>query len=232
MIRGIEASRSGMAVEQLRTDVLADNIANVNTSGFKRSSATSAEFDTMLLYRMGDPADAAPQPVGTLGNGSRVDQVVVDERQGDLRETGRSLDLALTGPGYFLAQRPDGSLYRTRNGAFRQMADGTITTAEGYPVLMEDAAGNRVPLVVPGAEPAFGADGTVLAGGQPVGRLALDGADAATRLRTRYLEASNVDLAKEMTDLIVTLRAYQVNQRAMRVQDETLAKAVSEIGKV
>jgi len=232
MIRGIEASRSGMAVEQLRTDVLADNIANINTSGFKRSSATSTEFDTMLLYRMGDPTDAAPQQVGPLGNGSRVDRVVVDERQGDLRQTGRSLDLALTGPGYFLAQKPDGSLYRTRNGAFLQMADGTITTTEGYTVLMEDGSGGRVPLVVPGIEPTFGADGTVLVDGQPVGLLALDGADATTRLHTGYLEASNVDLAKEMTDLIVTLRAYQVNQRAMRVQDETLSRAVTEIGKV
>ncbi|MEW8976802.1 MAG: flagellar hook-basal body protein [Symbiobacterium sp.] len=232
MIRGIEASRSGMAVEQLRTDVLADNIANMNTTGFKRASATSVEFDQMLLHRMEDPTDAGPQPVGILGNGARVDQVVVDERQGDIYETGRPLDLAIEGPGYFLALRLDGSLYRTRNGAFQRMADGTITTVEGYPLLVEDAEGGRAPLVVPDGEPAFAADGTVLVGDQPVGRLALDGATAETRLHARHLEASNVDLAKEMSDLIVTLRAYQVNQRALRAQDETLERAVTEIGKV
>lgn len=220
-----------MAVEQLRTDVLADNIANMNTSGFKRATATSVEFDRMLIHRMGDPTDPRSQEVGTLGNGSRVDQVVVDERQGDIYETGRALDLALEGPGWFLAQRPDGSLYRTRNGTFRQMADGTITTAEGYRVLME-APGGLVPLVVPGVEPTFQADGTILADGMPIGRLALADAAPETRLHSRRLEASNVDLAKEMTDLIVTLRAYQVNQRALRVQDETLARAVTEIGKV
>lgn len=231
MIRGIEASRAGMAVEQLRTDVLADNIANMNTSGFKRAAATSVEFGRMLVHRMDDPADPRSQEVGPLGNGSRVDQVVVDERQGDIYETGRALDLAIEGPGWFLAQRPDGSLYRTRNGAFQRMADGTITTVEGYRVLME-AEGGLVPLILPGVEPVFAPDGTVLANGQPVGRLAIDGATGETRLHSRRLEASNVDLAKEMTDLIVTLRAYQVNQRALRVQDETLARAVTEIGKV
>ncbi|MFO7274946.1 MAG: flagellar hook-basal body protein [Bacillota bacterium] len=231
MIRGIEASRSGMAVEQLRMDVLADNIANVNTTGFKRAAATSVEFDRMLLYRMGDPTDPEPQQVGILGNGSRVDQVVVDERQGDIYETGRALDLAIEGPGWFLVQRPDGSLFRTRNGAFHQMADGSITTAEGYRVLVE-TAGGLVPLVLPGVEPAFAPDGTVLADGQAVGRLAIDGATPDTRVHSRHLEASNVDLAKEMSDLIVTLRAYQVNQRALRAQDETLARAVTEIGKV
>ncbi|MBY6276431.1 flagellar hook-basal body protein [Symbiobacterium thermophilum] len=231
MIRGIEASRSGMAVEQLRTDVLADNIANMNTNGFKRSSATSVEFDRMLLYRMEDPTDPRPQEVGILGNGSRVDQVVLDQRQGDIYETGRALDLAIEGPGWFLAERPDGTLYRTRNGAFRQMADGTITTVEGFRVLME-GPGGLMPLVVSGVEPTFEADGTVLANGQPVGRLALDGATEETRVHSRRLEASNVDLAKEMSDLIVTLRVYQANQRALRAQDETLARAVTEIGKV
>jgi len=221
-----------MAVEQLRTDVLADNIANMNTSGFKRSAATSVEFDRMLIHRMHDPSDPRSQEVGTLGNGSRVDRVALDESQGDIYETGRALDLAIEGPGWFLAQRPDGSLYRTRNGAFNQMADGTITTTEGYRVLME-SAGGLVPLVVePGVEPVFAADGTVTANGQIVGRLALDGATDETKLHSRRLEASNVDLAKEMTDLIVTLRAYQVNQRALRVQDETLGRAVTEIGKV
>ncbi|MFB5085144.1 flagellar hook-basal body protein, partial [Symbiobacterium thermophilum] len=190
MIRGIEASRSGMAVEQLRTDVLADNIANMNTNGFKRSSATSVEFDRMLLYRMEDPTDPRPQEVGILGNGSRVDQVVLDQRQGDIYETGRALDLAIEGPGWFLAERPDGTLYRTRNGAFRQMADGTITTVEGFRVLME-GPGGLMPLVVSGVEPTFEADGTVLANGQPVGRLALDGATEETRVHSRRLEASN-----------------------------------------
>src|SRR5690606_17889842 len=162
LIRGIEASRSGMAVEQLRMDVLADNIANVNTTGFKRAAATSVEFDRMLLYRMGDPTDPEPQQVGILGNGSRVDQVVVDGRRGDSCATGGALDLAIEGPGWLLVQRPDGSLFRTRNGAFHQMADGSITTAEGYRVLVE-TAGGLVPLVLPGVEPAFAPDGTVLA---------------------------------------------------------------------
>lgn len=232
MIRGINASKLGMAVEQLRTDVLANNLANINTAGFKRSAAASGEFARMLVQRQEDATDVTEPIIGTLGNGAQVVQVMTFDHQGDITETGRALDLAIEGPGAFLALRPDGSLLQTRNGAFQQMADGSITTAEGFPVLIEGLAGGRMPLVALGAQPEFQPDGMVLVDGQPVGRLAMEGAAPETRLHVRSLEASNVDLAQEMSEVIMALRSYQVNQRALQVQDETLGRAVTEIGKV
>lgn len=231
MIRGVEASRRGMAVEQTRTEVLANNVANINTAGFKRSVAISGEFEQMLLRRLDDQVGREAPVIGTLGNGAAVEEVLPVLRQGDLIATGRDLDFALEGPGEFAVQGPDGVTY-TRNGVFQLTGDGTLVTAEGYPVLMRTAGGELAPVTGLTAPPAVEPDGTLLAGGQPLGRLALEGAGPETRVHTRTLEASNVELAQEMTDLIVALRSYQVNQRALQMQDQTLGRAVTEIGKL
>lgn len=231
MIRGVEASRRGMAVEQTRTEVLANNVANMNTPGFKRSVAVSGEFQQMLLRRLDDQAGQEPPVVGTLGNGAAVEAVVSILRQGDLVETGRELDFALEGPGEFVLQGPDGLAY-TRNGAFRITGEGVLVTTEGYPVLMRTAGGQLVPVTGLTSPPAVEPDGTLLLNGQPLGRLALENAGPDTRVHSRMLEASNVELAQEMADLIVALRSFQVNQRALQMQDETLGRAVSEIGKL
>lgn len=231
MIRGFGASKTGMAVEQARTDVLANNLANMNTTGFKKSVAVSAEFESMLLQRMGDSASGQAPAVGFLGNGSVLSQVVQLDQQGQLMITDQPLDFAIEGPGQFIAEGPNGVVY-TRNGAFRQTGDGTLVTAEGYPVVIRNQAGELGTFQAPGAAVEVRADGTLLADGQVMGRLELQGAGPETRIHGRALEGSNVELGKEMTDLTIALRSYQVNQRAMQMQDQTLAKAVTEIAKL
>ncbi len=232
MIRGMNASKLGMAAEQTRSEVLANNLANLNTAGFKRSVATGAEFEAMLLQRMEDPTDPKVPLVGLLGNGVVIDQVVAMESQGQLQPTQRPLDFALDGPGRFMAQGPNGETFYTRNGAFHHISDGTLVTTEGYPVLMQDAAGQLTTIDISAGTPEVSPDGTLTINGQTVGRLAIDQAGAETKVIGGALESSNVELAKEMTDLIVTLRSFQVNQRAMTIQDQTLGKAVTELGKV
>ncbi|MFZ5826776.1 MAG: flagellar hook-basal body protein [Bacillota bacterium] len=231
MIRGFGASKMGMSVEQSRTDVLANNMANINTPGFKKSMAVSAEFEAMLIQRMGDSTDQRAATLGLLGNGATLDQVLPVDLQGDLQETGRALDFAIEGPGRFMAQGPNGVI-TTRNGAFRQTEDGTLVTAEGYPVVVRNQGGELSIFQQPGGAVEVQADGTLLAGGQVVGRLEMEGVTAETKIHSGKLEASNVELAKEMTDLIVALRSFQVNQRALQMQDQTLGKAVTEIGKI
>lgn len=232
MIRGMMASRLGLTVEQSRTDILANNLANVHTNGYKRSSVRVGEFEPMLLQRLADPTDQGAPVLGLLGNGVQLDEVVVDHRQGDPRQTGRPLDLAIIGSGEFAVQSVDGIRY-TRDGAFQQATDGSIRTADGSAVLIRDGAGQVVPLQsAPGVLPTFEANGQVLVNDRVVGTLEMRGTTAETRVQQEYLEASNVELAKEMSDLIISLRSYQANQRAMQMQDQTLAKAVTEIGKV
>lgn len=231
MIRGVGASKLGMAAEQSRTEILANNLANVNTNGFKKSVAVSAEFQTMLLQRIDDNTDGARPSIGALGNGVTLEMAAQIETQGSLVKTDRTLDFAIEGPGWFAAQGPNGVVY-SRNGAFRQLDDGTLITVDNNPVLFRDAAGTLAPIVSQGAEPEIRPDGSVIIGGQMVGRLEIDGATAETKLHSGTLEASNVELSKEMTDLVVALRSFQVNQRAMQMQDQTLARAVTDIGKV
>lgn len=228
MIRGIDASRRGMAVEQTRTDVLANNVSNINTDGFKRSVVVSKPFGDMVQERLGDFAPGEkPEEVGKLGGGAAVDSVAVDMKDGQLRYTDRDLDVALQGPGMFTYLSPTGTVGTTRNGAFTRNPAGQLATADGDPVLV----GGR-PVGTKDDKLEIADDGTVLLNGNPAGKIDIRGATAATMLKVKALESSTADLPTEMTDLTISMRAYQVNQRAMAMQDQTLAKAVSEIGKV
>lgn len=231
MIRGFGASKLGMSVEQSRSEVLANNLANINTHGFKKSAAVSTEFQTMLLQRMEDSTDGKTPTIGQMGNGAILDMVMPLNTQGVLVRTGRELDFAIEGEGQFAAQGPNGVVY-TRNGSFRQREDGTLVTVDNYPVLFRDAAGALAPILSAGAAPQIQPDGAVIVGGQMVGRLEVQGITPQTKIHSSTLEASNVELGKEMTDLIVALRSFQVNQRAMQMQDQSLGRAVTEIGKV
>ena len=228
MIRGFDASRRGMAVEQTRSDVISNNVANVNTDGFKRSVAVSKPFGDMVQERLGDFAPGEqPAQVGPLGNGAVVDAVAVEKKDGELRFTDNPLDVALIGPGQFVYQGPNGTVGYTRNGAFTRDTNGRLTTADGNPILV---GGQPVGTLADKLEIA--ADGTVLLDGKAAGKLDIQGANGTTVLKTKTLESSTTDLAAEMTDLTIAMRSYQVNQRALVMQDNTLARAVSDIGKV
>jgi len=224
MIKGIGASRAGMAWEQARTDVISNNVANINTDGYRRSVAVGREFGSILLRRMGDRLEeGSKEPVvGQLGQGAALAEVVVDQKGGALRFTDQPLDVALMGPGEFTFAGPTGLGY-TRIGSFQQDATGQLVTAEGYPVLV-----NGSPVGAGSKSLKIRDDAGVEVDGKFVGRLDIRGG-ATTRLEVGVLEGSNVDLAQEMTDLITSLRSYQLNQRALQIQDQTLSKAVSEL---
>lgn len=226
MIRGMGASRAGMAWEQTRADVIANNVANLNTHGFKRSVAVGTQFGEMLLRRMDDQASEGSAPaVGPLGHGAVLTLVATDQATGSLLPSDSPLDVALTDVGEFTFQTPAGPGY-TRSGSFHRNQDGTLVTTEGFPVLVGGrsvGAGARSVVIQ--------ADASVMVDGQSAGRLDIRGG-ADTRLAVGALESSNVDLGRETTDLITALRAFQVNQRALQVQDQILAKAVSELGRV
>lgn len=223
MIKGMGASRAGMSWEQTRTEVIGNNLANINTDGFKRSTAVGAEFARVLIHRLGDQSTEA-QAIGDLGHGAIAAAITADLTQGELQQTDQPLDAALVGPGEFTFQTPQGPGY-TRSGSFRVSAEGILVTAQGFPVLVGGA-----PVMAPGRAFSLREDGALLLDGEPAGFLDLRGADPSTRLAVGALERSNVDLSREMTDLITALRSFQVNQRALQMQDQTLQKAVTELG--
>jgi len=151
MIRGLYTATSGMLCQEAKTDIIANNLANANTAGFKKDKVIFKDFPSMLLHRINDPnkklhelkVDPAPY-VGSMGTGAIVDQVYNDKTQGDFRETGNSMDLALMGNGFFTVKTQNGPAL-TRNGAFKIGASGRLSTLDGLPVLAKRAGGPSNP---------------------------------------------------------------------------------------
>lgn len=139
MIRALWTGASGMTAQQTSLDNIANNLSNVNTTGYKKQTT---EFSTLLyskLQRKVTDNNGDPKPViGQVGSGVRVSGLTSVFTQGAMLETGQDYDMAIEGNGFFRIQMPDGSLAYTRNGAFNLNigAEGvTLSTADGYPVL-------------------------------------------------------------------------------------------------
>ncbi|KKM12322.1 hypothetical protein SY88_03990 [Clostridiales bacterium PH28_bin88] len=253
MIRGIYTSALGMLVQQQRQDVVAQNLANANTPGYKRDQVVFRPFPEVLLGRTGG-ANGSPQgqPVGTTQWGVEVAEVAPVQQVGALEQTGHSTDLALAEEGlvFFTLQTPEGARY-TRSGDFRVDADGYLVAADGAYVL-----GQRGPIMVENAGFVVTPAGEVRAGDMVLDTLmvtsfeepgelrkvgdnrfmAEEGANprvvSPRGLRQGALETSNVSLVTEMVTMVTGLRAYEANQRVLRVQDELLGRAVNDLGVV
>lgn len=241
MIRGLYTSAAGMVVQWQAYNITANNLANVNTTGFKKDVPTFAAFPELLLYRLNDgPATAGGgcslSPfVGPLGTGVRVDEVVTSWGQGMMRETGRPLDFALEGEGFFVVETPQGRRY-TRNGAFRADPAGWLVTSAGYRVLGRDGLplsataanlADQLMVVIFPSNAVLRKEGDSLFSSETPGQ-PLPGA----RVCQGVLEESNVNVVSAMVDMLAGLRAYEANQKALQVQDQTLDKVVNEVGRV
>ena len=144
MIRGWYTGASGMAAQQVRLDAIANNLANIDTDGYKRDVTVSKAFAQLLLRRMDDDGvylhpmgsgDTAPM-IGKLGTGVEANEVFTEMEQGSLKGTDSDFDLALDGAGFMCVSTPQGERY-TRNGSFILGKEGYLETKEGYPVLGE-----------------------------------------------------------------------------------------------
>ena len=148
MWRGLYTAATGMITESYRTDTIANNLANANTTGFKRDDAVSKEFEPMLIHRIDDMSkiqrdvttfkgfslnNNAPV-IGELGLGSEIDEIVTDHSQGSFQTTGNPFDLAISGEGYFMVNTPQGQRY-TRDGNFYRSSTGRLVNVNGYNVL-------------------------------------------------------------------------------------------------
>jgi flagellar basal-body rod protein FlgF len=134
-----------MNAQQIRLDAISNNLANVDTDGYKRDEAVHKSFASLLLRRMGDDgmrlnpfgsSDEAPV-VGKLGTGVETNELFTEFEQGSLKSTGNDYDFALDGEGFFAVQTPNGERY-SRSGSFVLGKEGMLETKEGYPVLGEN----------------------------------------------------------------------------------------------
>lgn len=247
MIRGLYTSASGMMAAQTRSEVIGDNIANMKTPGYKEQLASNISFPSMLIQRMGGSPTPEAIPIGGLGTGVGVDSAGLSNVQGALETTDVKTDLALTSPGYFVVQTPGGERY-TRNGHFQLDANGMLQSPEGY--ALQGEKGSIGPL---SSEFVVKLDGTVMDKGQTLDRLRIVDipADAlkregqslystaqpvqnlqGTQVLQGSIEASNVDISGQMIQMMTVMKAYEANQKVIQIQDEMLAKAVNEVGKI
>ncbi|WJH38987.1 flagellar basal-body rod protein FlgG [Aliirhizobium terrae] len=259
-MRALAVAATGMDAQQTNLEVIANNIANINTTGYKRARA---EF-TDLLYQseraQGVPnrANQAIVPEGAnIGLGVQTSAVRNIHTQGELTQTENPLDVALVGRGWFQIAAPDGTTLYSRAGAFNQNADGQLVTIDGYAVIPNivipaDASETQISrtgqvMVRIGNETEFQEVGQLQianfvneAGLQPLGdnlfgqTLASGEAIVAVPedpgfgyLKQGYLETSNVDSVKEITNLISAQRAYEMNSKVITTADE-MASIVSK----
>ena len=247
MERGLYIAATGMTSALVRQDLIANNLANVSTVGFKADRAVNETFADSLLYKMNGAGQQ--QVMGTLNYGTRVAGTITDFSQGSMRATEQPLDVALTGDGFFRIRTDDGSVAYTRNGQFTRSPEGFLQTSQGQFVLGPDNlpvfAGTSGDPVIRRDGAVFGPDGDAL--GQ-IGVATLDvpnakkvgdnmwigaetgGLPATTQLRQGYVEASGVDSVKEMVEMITNMRAYESSQRAITAIDGTIDKAVNSVG--
>lgn len=159
MIRSLHTAATGMEAQQLNMDVIAHNLANVNTTGFKRSRV---DFQDLLYQtmRMAGASQAQGMQIPTgiqVGLGTRTASVQKLFAQGDFQQTGNDFDMVIEGTGFFQVMLPSGSLAYTRDGAFKPDGQGRLVTSDGYPVQPE------ISIPAGAQDIAIGEDGTVSA---------------------------------------------------------------------
>ncbi len=151
MMRALWSASSGMQAQQLNMDITSNNLANVNTTGFKKSRAEFKDLIYETIRRPDDPEliPGGATPVGIqVGHGVRPSATTRDFSEGNLQPTDNPLDVAIEGPGFFIVEKLDGSFVFTRDGSFKVSMDGTdrnLVTSEGYYVLSEDESYITIP---------------------------------------------------------------------------------------
>lgn len=250
MLKGLYTAASGMVAEMTRTDVISNNLANANTTGYKKDLAVNKSFAELLLSKV--EGQEARQEVGGVGTGVFVEQIIPAFSQGTFKDTGNTLDLALEGDGFFVVETPQGERY-TRDGSFHFDQEGYLATASGYRVLGERGTinnqGNNFKSIV------INANGELFIDNNRIDRIRVvdfgdksvlqkegnslwtaneegQGLGAETRVRQGALEGANVNPISEMVNLITATRAYEINQKMIQTQDASLDKAVNDVGRV
>lgn len=256
MMRSLWIAKTGLDAQQTQLDVISNNLANTATNGFKRSRAV---FEDLLYQTLRQPGAQTTEqtqvPSGLqVGTGVRPVSTVRNFAQGNLQQTGNTLDVAINGQGFFQVQMPDGTTAYTRDGSIQIDANGTLVTSNGYPILG--------PINIPNGiqDVSISQDGTVSAivqgqvQPQELGQIqlatfvnpaglfsagqnlyqesaasgpptqAVAGTNGAGFVSQGYVETSNVNVVEELVGLIQAQRAYEINSKAITTSDQMLQR--------
>lgn len=260
MLRAFSTAATGMTGQQMMVDVIANNLANVNTTGFKRSQIN---FQDLLYVSNREPgtevSSGIKSPGGVeVGSGVRVASTTKVYTPGELQNTGRALDIAISGDGFIQITMPNGDLRYTRDGSLEINANGQLVTTNGYTI--EPAISIPIDAVAVNIEKDGGVNVTDVSGTQSVlGPIQLvrfpnpsglssegdnllsqteasgtpttgtPGENGFGTIQAGFLEKSNVQMVTELVNLITAQRAYEINSRAIRAGDDMLQMANSVV---
>jgi flagellar basal-body rod protein FlgG len=250
-MRALYTAATGMHAQQLRIDNIANNLANVGTSGFKKSRES---FEDLLYQNVpaGGASGENPRPNRIeLGTGTRVVAIKRDFRSGDMTYSGNEFDIALGHRGFFVVEGPGGQEMYTRDGHFTKNADGELVTAAGLRLvpsiqIPEDTL--RVIIAEDGTVQAEFQDQTELAtlgtielvdfvnasGLHDEGHnlysasaesgepILMDPEEGQVHFHQGYVETSNVDVAEELINMIMAQRAFELNSKVVETADQTM----------
>ncbi len=246
MVKGLYTSAGGMLPRIVQQESISTNLANASTNGYKKGSIflrTLIDADSALDHALGK--NWSPRP----------ENLRIDYTQGSFNQTGNPLDIALNGTGFMRVQDTAGNRYYTRDGRFHLTPEGNLANGSG--MLLLDSVNQ--PIRIQGSTVAVMGDGTVQVDGQQTARIGLSdfapndylslqsvgmglfrnpaGVAESTPGDTAifqqgYLEDSNVDPVHTMVDMIETLRTFEMGQKSIQIQDQTLQRVVTELGSV
>jgi flagellar basal-body rod protein FlgG len=225
MDRGLYIAASGMLAEMARQDLLANDMANTSTAGYKADRVTQRSFSEVLLENT-----ATGATVGPIGSGAGITKQVTDLAPQTHKETGEPLDFAVAGNGFFAVRTAQGPRY-TRNGAFQTGAGGLLVDQLDNPVLTQ--RGRTIKVSAGGTVDPASLGVYKLNNAKKVGEGLFTGTAAgrdAGIARSGALEGSGVDASRAMIDMIASLRAFESGQKVIQTIDQTLDQATSRVG--
>ncbi len=258
MLKAFSTAATGMSGQQMMIDVIANNLANINTTGFKRSQINFQDLLYLKLAQAGaEIASGVNTPTGLeIGSGVRAAATNKIFTPGEMDNTGRQLDVAITGDGFFQITLPTGEKRYTRDGALQTNANGQLVTATGYslePAITIPLTATQIDIGKDGTVSVTDASGTQSSVGtlqlvrfpNPAGlsnegdnlysetlasgtpTTGTPGQNGLGFIQAGMLEKSNVQMVTELVNLITAQRAYEINARAIKAGDDMLQTATN-----
>lgn len=251
MLSGLYTAVSAMLDLQTSQTVITNNMANVNTTGFKSEKVINKTFDDVMVQNNDNYVNGMPtnQKLGVLNPGVKIDEISTDYGQGTIVQTENETDFALNGRGFFTVRDQQGNIAYTRDGSFNVNQQGYLVTSSGAQVLNS----NNQPIYIGGSKITVDSSNNIVLSSGVVQKFNIvdfdnydnlqkagenlytgEGARATNDYKVQNMakESSNVDIIQSTADLMANLRAFEANQKVVQTMDSILGKMASEIGTV
>jgi flagellar basal-body rod protein FlgG len=245
-----------MITLQARQGIITNNLANINTTGYKSQTLVAKSFDDMLLHNKDDYKNGVSNvnELGSLNFGVRIDETATSYKQGTLISTENNTDFAIVGNGFFQVTDEQNNTYYTRDGSFKVNPQGYLVTNSGQYVMgINSQTGNSERIYIGSDLISISPDNSVMINGENRYKFNIvdfENYDNLTKygnnlykgdgefnsnnysIKQKYLEGSNIDSINEVAMMMETVKEFEANQKVIQTIDSTLSQIANEIGRV